>query len=82
MKKLVFVVTCCIFYLILWITHYQYVFLKYLHIICPGCGMMRATREILRLNFKEAFEYHPMVYSLPLALIYVLKEGKVFENYL
>ncbi|MGN0182228.1 MAG: DUF2752 domain-containing protein [Candidatus Ornithomonoglobus sp.] len=80
MKKLIFVVVCCILYVILWVTHYQCVFLKYLHVICPGCGMMRATHEILRLNFREAFEYHPMVYSLPVLLLYVLKAGKPFKN--
>ena len=27
---------------------------------CPGCGMTRAHIEVLKLNFKKAFYYHPL----------------------
>ena len=27
---------------------------------CPGCGMTRAHIEVLKLNFKNAFYYHPL----------------------
>lgn len=41
-------------------------------ISCPGCGMTRAVLSILKLNFKEAFYYHPLVYILPFAAIVLL----------
>ena len=27
---------------------------------CPGCGMTRAWRSVLTLNFPAAFHYHPL----------------------
>lgn len=40
---------------------------------CPTCGMTRAWLACLRLDFQEAFSYHPMFWSIPvLALVYVL----------
>lgn len=56
------------------------IFLKYFNIICPGCGMTRAVRSLLRLDIKEAFMYHPMVFSMPLILLYILRNGRVFAN--
>lgn len=35
---------------------------------CPGCGMTRAHLAVLRLDFQEAFFYHPL-WFLPLPLL-------------
>lgn len=56
------------------------VYLKYFHIICPGCGMTRAVRELMHLNLSGAFTYHPMVFSLPVILLYILADGKLFNR--
>lgn len=55
-------------------------FLKYFHIICPGCGMTRAVRALFCLDFKAAFFYHPMVFSLPLVFIYIFTNGRLFHK--
>jgi hypothetical protein len=39
---------------------------------CPGCGMTRALCSLLTLNFPQAFAYHPLVFLLPLVLLYIL----------
>ena len=39
---------------------------------CPGCGMSRACFSLLRLDFAAAFEYHPVIFAMPLfALLFV-----------
>lgn len=34
-------------------------------ISCPGCGLTRACLQLLQLNIKEAFRYHPLFLTLP-----------------
>lgn len=38
-------------------------------ISCPSCGFSRAVTAILRLDFSLAFEMHPLVFLLPVAVI-------------
>ena len=49
-------------------------------IICPGCGMSRAWTAALRLDFSKAFSMHPMFWSVPLLVLYVLFDGRLFRN--
>lgn len=35
-------------------------------ISCPGCGMTRAFRCALRLDFPAAFGFHPLFFTVPL----------------
>ena len=39
---------------------------------CPGCGVSRMLSSIIKLNFTDAFDYHPVLFtSLPfLAIIF------------
>ncbi len=39
---------------------------------CPGCGLSRALAALLRLDFRAALAYHPMIYVLPPVMLYVL----------
>lgn len=46
---------------------------------CPGCGMTRAVVSALRLDFKTAFDYHPLwILLLPVAITLVIlwRKGK------
>ncbi|MBQ7523239.1 MAG: DUF2752 domain-containing protein [Oscillospiraceae bacterium] len=47
---------------------------------CPGCGMGRAIDALLRLDFAAAWRWHPMVFSLPVLAVYLLKDGPLFRN--
>ncbi len=41
---------------------------------CPSCGMTRAMLALLRLDFRAAFYYHPLVYPLlPLLSFIVIR---------
>lgn len=37
-------------------------------ISCAGCGMTRAWMCVLRLDFQGAFMYHPLFWTIPLAV--------------
>lgn len=39
---------------------------------CPGCGMTRAWISVLRLDFKAAFQYHPLFLPFGIETIYVV----------
>lgn len=56
------------------------VFLSLTGMKCPGCGMTRAVVSALRLDFKGAFGYHKMFWSLPFLYIAFLKDGKLFKK--
>ena len=39
---------------------YRCPFKLFLHVECPGCGMTRAMISVLKLDFRQAFAYHPL----------------------
>lgn len=47
---------------------------------CPGCGITRALLAVLRGNLKAAFEFHWMVFSLPILYLCFLYDGRPFKN--
>ena len=53
-------------------------FRMWLGVPCPGCGMTRALVRLLRLDFSGAWNYHPMVFFLPLMYVYFLYDGRLF----
>jgi len=67
-------------YVFLDYSHFGCIFQRFLHLPCPGCGMTRAVKSVLLLNWKDAFLYHPMVFSLPLVAGYILKNGRLFKH--
>lgn len=75
---------------ILDIIHFKCIFKKLFNIYCAGCGTTRMIKCILKLEFKKAFMYNPLVFILLIIfLIYLIyfifiyiKTGKyVFLNY-
>ena len=54
---------------------FEYIF----GIPCPGCGMTRAFIALLKLNFTEAFYFHPLFPIVIIVLIFaVLDYFKIF----
>lgn len=43
--------------------------LAYTGIPCPGCGMTRAARALLRLDFAAAWAQNPMIFLLPFPVL-------------
>ena len=46
-------------------------FRKYFHITCPFCGGTRFFYNFVKLNFTEAFRYHPTTFVYAIFLIVV-----------
>lgn len=53
------------------------IFKHFLGIECIGCGMTRAVLSALNFDFKTAFMYHSMFWSLPILYIYFLYDGNI-----
>ena len=45
---------------------------KIFGIDCPGCGLTRACLSALRLDFRTAFEYHPLFWLFGARLVYFI----------
>lgn len=43
---------------------------------CPGCGLTRAHLAFLKLDFKNAFYYHPLFFIVIPFIIYVIVSKK------
>ena len=56
------------------------IFIGTVGIPCPGCGMTRALKSALTMDFSKAFSYHWMFWALPIMYIYFLWEGRLFED--
>ena len=55
-------------------------FKLFFKIECIGCGMTRAILSALRFDFKAAFTYHWMFWSIPILYIYFLFDGGIFKK--
>ena len=75
-KLLLTVLYICIL-LIFWALDVPCLFKHFLKVECIGCGMSRAVWSVLRLNFKAAFSYHPMFWSVPVLYLYLLYDGRL-----
>ena len=47
---------------------------------CIACGLTRAWLSVFRLDFKSAFIFNPMFWSVPVLVVFLLFDGKVFQN--
>ena len=46
-------------------------------ISCAGCGMSRAWMAFFQLDMAKAFEYHPLFWLVPIAVIVLLCKSKI-----
>ncbi len=44
---------------------------------CLGCGMTRAAEALLHLDFLTAFQMHPLIYIMPIAVVLFLARKKL-----
>lgn len=49
-------------------------------IICPGCGMGRAWLAALRLDLFHAFRFHPLFWTVPVVILFLLYDCRVFRR--
>ena len=79
-EKILITIFYTIVVALMYIFNAKCIFIKFLHIPCPGCGMTRALLSALSLDFVSAFKYNAMFWALPIMYIYFLCEGSLFKN--
>ncbi len=52
------------------------VFLKFIGIPCPGCGMTRAFISLINLDFIKAIKYNIVVFFMPYIFMYIFLDFK------
>ena len=52
------------------------VFRHFLGIPCPGCGMTRAMYSLVSLDFQAAWQYNPLIFTMPYVVCYLFFEWK------
>lgn len=67
-------------YYVSYLTRIQCVWKKLIGISCPGCGFTRSVLCMLRLDFRQAWTYHPMYWSVFLIAALFIFEGDLFRN--
>lgn len=78
--KILCILLVCGLYFILSCFNVPCIFRELFNIPCPGCGMTRALRSLINLNFYKALQYHPMIYCMPVVILYIVMDGKIFKN--
>ena len=79
-QKMLYLSVFAIAIFFMWLLKLPCVYLYFLHIPCPGCGMTRACLRALQLDFSGAFSYHPMFWSIPVLLLLYFLDGKLFKK--
>lgn len=71
-KSFLFLLSIIVIFCILFILHIpiECVFLKYLHIKCPGCGLTRSFDAIMHFNLISAFHYNILGIPIFIFMIY------------
>lgn len=65
----------------LWYTHdLPCIFRAALGIECPGCGTTRAWLAAFSGSLREAFEYNPLFWAVPVLYMFILYDGHVSGN--
>lgn len=70
-----------LYYVILELTGYSFpcVFHRVTGLKCPGCGITHMIRNIIKLDFREAYIGHPFIFVTSPYLIYIVAKEFLFN---
>ena len=68
-KLYIFIFFIALIFLILVLNNVPCIFKLIFNIPCPGCGLSRAFKEIIKLNFAKAIYYN--ILSIPLLIFFI-----------
>lgn len=71
-KKLLIILLATIIYIIFYKLGIGCPIKNITGISCAGCGMTRAYKALLNLDFRSAFYFHPLFWTIPLIIIVFL----------
>lgn len=78
-KLLALILAGC--FLLLWVCmDWPCIFRSVTGLPCPGCGMARAWLAALRLDLFQALHHHPMFWSIPVLILYLIFDGRLFRS--
>ena len=78
--KLLFLLLCMGFLLMWLLLDLPCIVRHFTGLICPSCGMSRAWLAALRLDLVQAFYYHPVFWSIPLFVLFIFYDGRLFQK--
>lgn len=79
-RKLIYNICMLASFLFVYFTSFGCISKVLFNVTCPGCGMMRAIKSLLKLDIGLVLYYNPMVFSLPLIYLYIINDGNLFRN--
>ncbi len=50
---------------------------KFFGFTCPGCGITTAYVSLLKLDFQQAFSYHPLFFTVAPSILYLAHRNKL-----
>lgn len=68
-KLYIFIFFIALIFLVLVLNNIPCIFKSIFHIPCPGCGLTRAFKELLKLNIPKAIYYN--ILSVPLLIFFI-----------
>ena len=78
--KLIVTFGILVYAVVLYVLPVSCIFKEIFGFKCPGCGMTRALLAVLHADFKAAFGFHWMVWSLPVLYLCFLYDGRLFDS--
>lgn len=78
--KYILIPIYALFYAVNYFTGISCIWKSLLGVSCPGCGYTRAVMSMIKLDFKQAWTYHPMYWSFFIIVALFIFEGDLFDK--
>ena len=79
-KKIIGLLLTAVYFIVAYAVFNYYnincVFLEYIGLPCPGCGMTRALISVIKFDFYNAAKYNIVIFFMPYVFAYLLFDFK------